>query len=284
MDTLEQLSTPLVLFGVGSTVLVVLNQVPQYRKILKTQSAEGLSEITLGIGNVASSFNVINLTILHANQAKLCFANMPSSLLACQSSFLVLYSGLCGFLACFPYYLLKLKMTAKYKDTLSSNRMVLGLYLQMAIILAAAVPALLSVLPTGTCERYRDYANTIGFLNTVLLCAQYLPQIYTSYTFKGSGAVSYATLGLDALGGYVMTFYRIYGTSERLSSWLPYLVFHSSELVVILVALYFDTQKRYKKTRKKKAWMLGGLDPLDRYGNYNDNGSISSSPEGSPLL
>mmetsp|Transcript_14559 Transcript_14559/g.28152 ORF Transcript_14559/g.28152 Transcript_14559/m.28152 type:complete len:92 (-) Transcript_14559:35-310(-) len=70
LDHLETLSLPLILFGLGSTVLVAVNQIPQYRKILRSKSAEGLSAITLGIGNVASSFNVINLVILHANQGK----------------------------------------------------------------------------------------------------------------------------------------------------------------------------------------------------------------------
>jgi uncharacterized protein with PQ loop repeat len=269
LNRLEELSTPLVLFGVGSALLVVLNQIPQYRKLLRSQAAEGVSAATLGIGNVASSFNVVNLTILHANQVKLCFAGGASSFRLCQSSLLVLYSGLCGFFACFPYYLIKLRLTHKNGNhggaaSTRDNRMLLGLYLQVFVIGVAAVPALLSILPEGDCEQYRDYANTIGFLNTILLCSQYLPQIWTSYKFKGSGAVSYATLGCDSVGGYVMVLYRIYGTSERLSSWLPYLVFHSSELVVILVAWSFD---RHKKKRGKRSpyKKLLGLD-IDREG------------------
>ena len=89
LNRLEELSTPLVLFGVGSALLVVVNQIPQYRKLLKSQAAEGISALTLGIGNVASSFNVINLTILHANQIKLCFSGGSSSFRLCQSSLLV---------------------------------------------------------------------------------------------------------------------------------------------------------------------------------------------------
>mmetsp|Transcript_3373 Transcript_3373/g.8362 ORF Transcript_3373/g.8362 Transcript_3373/m.8362 type:complete len:122 (+) Transcript_3373:584-949(+) len=40
-----------------------------------------------------------------------------------------------------------------------------------------------------------------------------------------------------------MVLYRIFGTAERLSSWLPYLIFHSSEFVVIIVASYFEFYK-----------------------------------------
>ena len=77
----------------------------------------------------------------------------------------------------------------------------------------------------------------------MLLCCQYVPQIYVCYARKGSGAVSYMTLGFDALGGYAMVLYKVFATHERLSSWLPYLIFHSSELGVIAVAFWFDTRK-----------------------------------------
>jgi len=306
LNRLEELSTPLVLFGVGSALLVVVNQIPQYRKLLKSQAAEGISALTLGIGNVASSFNVINLTILHANQIKLCFSGGSSSFRLCQSSLLVLYSGLCGFFACFPFYLIKLRLTPHNSSSSSSTsgrsfkqghlsqamfyghgqgvereRMVWGLYLQVFVIGVAAIPSLLSIMPEGDCEKYRDYANTIGFLNTILLCAQYLPQIYTSYKFKGSGAVSYTTLGCDSIGGYIMVLYRIYGTSERLSSWLPYLVFHTSELVVILVAFSFDRHKK-KKEKHSPYKKLLGLD-IDREGVLASY-SFSSVEEDSAVL
>ncbi|QDZ23927.1 hypothetical protein HOP50_11g64650 [Chloropicon primus] len=241
LNSLVDLGPTLYLFGLCSIVFVVLNQVPQYRKILRSGSADGLSEASLGMGNVSSAFNVVNLVILHANQVPLCFADPPGTLIECQGSFLVLYSAVCGFLACLPFYFLKLNYT---RDRARRRRLVVGAYLQGGVIAAASVPAFLSVSPGGDCEAYRDYGNVVGFLNTILLCCQYLPQIYTSYKHKGAGAVSYMTLGFDALGGYTMVGYKIYATEERLSSWLPYLVFHTSELCVIAVALYFDSKAK----------------------------------------
>ena len=194
---------------------------------------------------------------------------MPDSMATCQPSLLVLYSGLCGFLACFPYYILKMKFSSRGKG------MLWGAYTQAFIILTAAMPAILSIMPDGSCERFRDYANVIGFVNTILLCSQYIPQIYACYKFKGAGAGSYATLGFDSFGGQIMVLYRIFGTHERLSSWLPYLVFHTSELVVILVALYFDRKKR--KLKSFSYTKLAGV-------RHSRDGSIAScEPESPPL-
>ena len=52
------------------------------------------------------------------------------------------------------------------------------------------------------------------------------------------------TLGFDSIGGILMVLYRIYATEERLSSWLPYMIFHTSEAMVVLVAFYFDSGGR----------------------------------------
>lgn len=254
LNQLESQSPPLFLFGVGSIVLVVLNQVPQYRKILLARSADGLSAITVALGNVSSTFNVVNLAILHANQVPLCLSR-STSFLECQASFLVLYSALAGLLACFPVYFLKLYYHKRTHRT--AGALVAGAYVQVLIVLCAIVPAFLSVMPWGDCEEYRDFANVLGFLNTIILCCQYLPQIYQTYRYKGSGAVSYVTLACDSLGGYTMVAYKIYATSERLSSWFPYLVFHTSELVVIAVALYFDRRKH--RDRKLTASGISAL-------------------------
>ena len=266
-------------FGAGSIVLVVLNQVPQYRKILGARSAEGLSGATLGIGNVSSCFNVVNLVVLHANQVDLCFADPPRSFLRCQGSFLVVYSALAGFLACLPFYVLKVKYT---RSPRARRRLVVGAYVQGLVIFLALLPAVLSVLPhSGGCEAYRDYANAMGFANTALLCCQYLPQIYTSYKFKGAGAVSYATLGFDALGGFAMVGYKIYATDERLSSWLPYLVFHTSELLVILVASYFDRVHHHGGTRAARHARKLTATGLP---HVRDQEDLASSEPTSPLL
>ena len=78
-----------------------------------------------------------------------------------------------------------------------------------------------------------------------------------------------------------MVLYRIYGTSERLSSWLPYLVFHTSELVVILVAFSFDRHKK-KKEKHSPYKKLLGLD-MDREGVLASY-SFSSVEEDSAVL
>ena len=249
----EDLPPSLYAFGVGSVLLVVLNQVPQYRKILHSRSAEGLSSITLGIGNVSSAFNVVNLTILHANQVPLCFTGDAGAFFRCQASFLVLYSAIAGFAACAPFYFLKVAFSSGVRKRRS---LAFGLWAQVGVISLASVPALVAVSPWGTCQRFRDYANVVGFLNTVLLCCQYVPQIYVCYARKGSGAVSYITLGFDALGGYAMVLYKVFATHERLSSWLPYLIFHSSELGVIAVAFWFDFTRKGKGARGRDKTLL----------------------------
>ena len=74
-------------------------------------------------------------------------------------------------------------------------------------------------------------------------------QLVASCRHRGAGSLSYATLGLDAIGGGAMVLYRIFGTKERVSSWLPYLLFHSTEATVVIVCAAHDC-------RKLRAWDL----------------------------
>mmetsp|Transcript_3372 Transcript_3372/g.8359 ORF Transcript_3372/g.8359 Transcript_3372/m.8359 type:complete len:94 (+) Transcript_3372:584-865(+) len=87
-----------------------------------------------------------------------------------------------------------------------------------------------------------------------------------------------------------MVLYRIFGTAERLSSWLPYLIFHSSEFVVIIVASYFEFYKGgkkgkggYPKTRSIFARIFGSkrqksVESLVNYGHDYYNSSDETSP------
>ena len=175
LDDLEPMSVPLVIFGACAAVLVALEQIPQYRKLLLTRTSAGLSSYTLGIGNLASGFNVINLTILHANQIALCFGEAGAR---CLPSLLVLCSGCSAFLVCSPIYWFAVRFGAS-GPRIAARRAWMGIGAQAALLAVAGLPALASILPSGSCQTYRRYAHVVGFSNTALLTSQYLPQVST---------------------------------------------------------------------------------------------------------
>lgn len=97
---------------------------------------------------------------------------------------------------------------------------------------------------------------------------QYLPQIFLTLAHRDGGAVSYLTYLPDVVGGYVMTAEKIFGTHERISTWFPYLLMHTLELIMVsLSAMYDETIVGWigsaLRWRKYRVWSTERSDPED---------------------
>ncbi|KAJ8901772.1 hypothetical protein NDN08_003978 [Rhodosorus marinus] len=100
------------------------------------------------------------------------------------------------------------------------------------------------VIQEGRCGPFQTYANVVGFFNAFFLCAQFLPQIFLTWTQKEGGAISYLMYFPDVLGGYIMTVEKAFGTHERISTWMPYALMHTLELIMLILNATFDDSFR----------------------------------------
>jgi len=212
----------------------------QYAKFYKTRSADGVSALTLATGSVARGLTVVNLVILHYDQMVMCYnSKNPPPWYKCQSSFLVLYSGALGFVAYFPQYVVLAGLIDKEKEPTYYSQARWGGTIIFVILLSVALPVAAS-FSAGTCHASEGYAVVIGFISTLFLCLQFTPQLYTSLLYKSAGSMSYITYLLDVVGGVIILQAKLFGTREDISTWLPTLIMHAFELVIVLVNLYND--------------------------------------------
>mmetsp|Transcript_11577 Transcript_11577/g.35380 ORF Transcript_11577/g.35380 Transcript_11577/m.35380 type:complete len:334 (+) Transcript_11577:213-1214(+) len=245
LSELEDVTGLALLIGIVAVPLCLLTPLPQYYKLYKRGSTLGFSSLMLFMGNLGRAFNVLNLLILHYDQIKLCTAR-PGMLWECQPSLLVLYSGITGFLSMFPLYFAVMLIGNRRNVILgpSSGRsgqkvLWLGLFAQVLVISFACMP-IITLLKKDQCKPLQTYANIVGFLNTFFLCTQFLPQIVLTWTRREGGAVSYLMYVPDVIGGYIMTAEKAFGTHERISTWLPYALMHTLELIMLLLNAAFD--------------------------------------------
>jgi len=275
LSELEDVSSVALYVGLLAIPLCLLTPVPQYYKLYKRGSAAGFSSMMLLIGNIGRSLNVINLLILHYDQIRLCSSG-PGMMIKCQPSLLVLYSGLSGCLSLFPLYFVVSIMNSRRSSALggsgssSHRRLWIGLFTQFFIIGLVGSPFIM-VIQEGRCAPFQTYANIVGFFNAFFLCAQFLPQIFLTWTQKEGGAISYLTYFPDVLGdvsptalhlplvlcvfcrrltvrhiagGYIMTVEKAFGTHERISTWMPYALMHTLELIMLILNATFDDSFR----------------------------------------
>mmetsp|Transcript_50083 Transcript_50083/g.95668 ORF Transcript_50083/g.95668 Transcript_50083/m.95668 type:complete len:329 (+) Transcript_50083:525-1511(+) len=213
----------------------------QYVKFYRTKSAEGVSALTLGIGSIARGLVVVNLIILHYDQMVTCYGpHKPNpGVVNCQASFLVLYSGIGGFLAYFPQYIVAKNLIDGERNPVYRNQATWGGYLIISALVCVALPVA-AAMKGNSCESAEGYAVAIGFVSTIFLCLQFTPQLYTSLVLKTAGSMSYLTYGLDVIGGIIILQAKIFGTREDISTWLPTLIMHLFEAVIVGVNLYHD--------------------------------------------
>jgi len=249
LSELEDVSSVALYVGLLAIPLCLLQPVPQYYKLYKRGSAAGFSSMMLLIGNIGRALNVINLLILHYDQIQLCFSG-PGMMIKCQPSLLVLYSGLTGCLSLFPLYVVVSLMNSRRSSRApgtpgASNhrRLWIGLFCQFLIIGLVGSPFVM-VIQEGRCAPFQTYANVVGFFNAFFLCAQFLPQIFLTWTQKEGGAISYLMYFPDVLGGYIMTVEKAFGTHERISTWMPYALMHTLELIMLILNATFDDSFR----------------------------------------
>ena len=95
------------------------------------------------------------------------------------------------------------------------------------------------------------YGNVLGFVVGIIIVVKFLPQLHASVYARGSHSLSYVTYGVDAVAGVVAWAQKFFITKERISTWLPPLVLHFLEVVVLSLNFYHDTRRKEEAGEEK---------------------------------
>mmetsp|Transcript_16529 Transcript_16529/g.22840 ORF Transcript_16529/g.22840 Transcript_16529/m.22840 type:complete len:239 (+) Transcript_16529:98-814(+) len=182
--------------------------IPQIFKIFRLQSSKSLSFWTLAMGNLAGQFYIINMFLLHFSQISHGLTGSPLDWSETQRHLMMLYVVLAN---TFSYSLIyptafcfhhSAPVQVLGFSTTSSKLALWGLFAQIVVTLLGWSRVLKIVIEGHSCTHIsRAYANLCGGLVSLFAILQFLPQVYVSWTAKGSFALSYFTLGGDMLAG-----------------------------------------------------------------------------------
>ena len=91
-------------------------------------------------------------------------------------------------------------------------------------------------------------ANLMGVTAALLAVVQYFPQIYTTAKLKHAGSLSIPMMCMQTPGGYVWAASLAARQGTTWSSWLPYFTAASLQLIVLVLAVYYELKARSAET------------------------------------
>merc|ERR1712113_872116 len=84
------------------------------------------------------------------------------------------------------------------------------------------------------------FANFCGFASAALMFVRFAPQLYTSCVTRTAGSISYITYMVLGIGGFLSSYFQIFASKEKVTTWLPVFVGNCFQTSILLVCASND--------------------------------------------
>lgn len=270
--------------GIVFLVLLIIIYIPQYHKICKNRSSQGLNAWFMFFGHTACFWTWSNTLIFYINGWWTCQGTA-----GCAESFLgfgIVVVQWLLYLIMYVMYLIFLYEPNElyYKRLGITNRRMASLTFTLSIVLSLAKLGgdLAFLSKYGWHDPIEsssapDLTGWTAFAEVVILTfflIHYIPQIYETYQQKSAGSISLITLSFMCPGTFMWTIYlalqgQIIDNNQEASNpivWVPYLIVFMMQGILLSMGVY------YEKMKKRNLYRLY----LD---NQSDDRLINNEPD-----
>ena len=106
------------------------------------------------------------------------------------------------------------------------------------------------------------FAKVLGLFASVVIGIVWLPQIYTTFRARSTGALSIEMLLLQAPGSLVVIVFQFISLNTDVTTWLPYLVTAIEQIILIVMWFVFFARERAQRWKNKNKRSAGEADVL----------------------
>lgn len=250
----------------GSILVVgtVAAPLPQFLKIVRLRSADGVSLTTLCFivayqAACAAGIVIVKFRVMRACDSIRCLAQLLD--LGQQ-------------LACAFTYIVLVRVVAALEADRGKRRFAAGTIAFAFALLAGAVGISLG----HACRTPALYAGgALSLLSSACVVVGYLPQLLQTWRCGHSGALSYSTYALNIVGCGVIFVNDAFFDEDPWPAWLPSAVAGVIQLAIVGVAFAFDTR------RPAKDAATDGYAPLDAAAAAGDVETPACAEAAAPL-
>jgi len=229
----------------GSVIMVatVISYFPQYIKMVKTSSIEGLSHIMIILANVSAFANFEGTILLDAHYYGCCQQNNLTKS-DCINTFLPVFQMAIPWLGSFVYYLIFVIVCEK--DSFASHgkemrtRYSFLAYLILGPIVTGLVGTILLISSGELNEHPLLFGNLLNIGSSTICFVMWMPQIWKTYQKKEIGSLSLITLAIQGPGSLLIFVYQDILNKNSWSVGVPFL-FSGIQILILLVMGYYYT-------------------------------------------
>lgn len=215
---------------------IVASYLPQYDKIIKTKTSIGLAPIFLFLISIAGVSATSNLVLLSFLSLPCCAEITPFECVNSQVS--LIQVGLQAFST-----LLITWFCVIFTNTESNKfeyQYILKTWRHIQFCTGIMTLSLIAAFFLFPESSILLYAQFLGILSTIVTIIQYIPQLWTTYRLKASGALSIMMMCIQTPGGFVWTATLMLKPGANWSSWLPYLTAATLQGMLLILSVYYD--------------------------------------------
>lgn len=233
VDASTDVGTVGVVVGALLVVGTILTPLPQFVKIVRLGSADGVSLSTLSFivayqAMCAAGIVIVKFRIMRACDSLGCLAQLLD--LAQQ-------------LACALTYMALVRVVASLERDRAKRRAAAASVAFAFAVLAGAVIVSLG----GACRSVALYmGGAMSVLSSLCVVVGYLPQLVQTWRCGHSGALSYATYNLSIVGCGIIFVNDAFYFSDPWPAWLPSAVAGLIQLAIVASAVVLDMRRPSK--------------------------------------
>ncbi|RVD85105.1 uncharacterized protein DFL_003436 [Arthrobotrys flagrans] len=252
-DELKSPSTTTFAISCGLIAWTIASYIPQYARIIRRQSAEGLSTLYILLGASSGICAVANILVLPSSQVDIgcCKTNDTYPCVAGLLGMVQVINGVACFLGVMFLYIYYAREEAEAKRTgrrpsmssqMRTYRRVRKAWFVLFFVFAWALLILLvSAIILHRFPSYaQNWADFLGVLVAALACTQWLPQVFTTWHLGHLGSLSVAMLALSTPSTWIFGFSLISRVgSAGWSAWIVYVLVGTMQIILIGTAIFF---------------------------------------------
>lgn len=250
-DLLNDIIGYIILFG------IIGSYIPQYIKIVRKKSSNGISDKFLFIGYIGSIASFNNAFIFYFPEWKEChgFWDCDTRTLGFSQ---LLFQCICFFI----FYLLFMLYFSDIELSICepcgpccSKKLVawiLFLISNLFLISLSITTFELTLHDLINIRTLNLYADILSGIVIGAALIQYLPQIYKTYSEKFPGSLSLITLGIQCPGSFAWTIFLAIQDGSNISTWLPYLVTATLQLILLILATFYYHKNKESRIKYEK--------------------------------
>jgi len=216
-----------ILLGIFLSLGGISTYIPQFHKIVKNESVEGISEPCLLLMNLAMMCLTMNSVIFNWDYF---FSFDIVNLLPFITIFI-------SWLMVLIYYIIFITYKIKnLENRLTSGMQYIFTYLIFSLLMVALA---LGEEMKKNKHFFIVYANILGVSSSILNALVYIPQIYTLLKEKNNGNLSLLMYALQTPGNIVIILFQAVIYKQAVSTWITYVVVLVQQSIILALMTYY---------------------------------------------